>query len=95
MRSRYSAYVFEKEQYLLETWHPKTRPQFIPFDVETKWLGLTIEATERGGPLDMQGAVEFVASFETDGDPHSIHELSQFERVDGKWIYVDGTVKRR
>src|SRR5262245_41754905 len=42
MRSRYSAYVLCNEKYLLETWHPRTRPGSIPFSANVKWLGLRI-----------------------------------------------------
>src|SRR5690606_41619638 len=39
MRSRYSAFVLDELQYLLDTWHPDTRPaQLEPNPPGLKWL---------------------------------------------------------
>ena len=42
MRSRYTAYVLCNEPYLLDTWHPSTRPRHIAFDPQQRWLGLKL-----------------------------------------------------
>ena len=42
MRSRYSAFVLERADYLLATWHPSQRPAELPFEPGVKWLGLEI-----------------------------------------------------
>jgi SEC-C motif domain protein len=43
MRSRYSAYVLRLRDYLIDTWHPSTRPSdLLRFDANDKWLGLEI-----------------------------------------------------
>ena len=35
--------------------------------------------------------VEFVARYKPGGAPAvRLHEISRFERVDGRWLYVDG-----
>ena len=44
MRSRYSAFVLERERYLLDTWSPVQRPASLEFDSQTKWLGLSIKS---------------------------------------------------
>lgn len=89
MRSRYSAYVLANETFLLATWHPNTRPESVAFPDDVTWEGLqVIEAT--GGGLDARGTVEFKARFRRNDAPLELHELSTFERVDGKWVYIEG-----
>jgi SEC-C motif-containing protein len=91
MRSRYSAFVVCDESYLLATWHPDTRPGKVRLDQQQRWLGLSIRAIEAGGPEDVAGTVEFVARFKVEGKGHRLHELSRFEKIDGRWYYLDGT----
>jgi SEC-C motif-containing protein len=90
MRSRYSGFVLCDEPYLLTTWHPDTRPSRVRFDVKQRWLGLRIRDTEAGEPGDSTGTVEFVARFKIDGKGHRLHEVSRFEKVLGRWCYIDG-----
>lgn len=93
MRSRYSAYVLKLETYLLDTWHPRTRPAHLGLLQEaqqTRWLGLKILRHEAERD---RAVVEFVAKFKTGGgSAQRMHETSRFERVDGRWLYVDGDV---
>lgn len=92
MRSRYSAYVLLREDYLLRTWHESTRPQSLDFSAaETMtWLGLKIVRSEAGGPNDQQGVVEFVARYKIGGKAHRMGEISRFVRENGCWFYLDG-----
>ena len=90
MRSRYSAFVEGDEAYLAATWHPNTRPASIRLDPARRWLGLKVVATEAGRADDGQGTVEFVARYKVDGGGHRLHERSRFERLAGRWVYVDG-----
>lgn len=92
MRSRYSAFVLGLEDYLLDTWHPRTRPPHIGIDAAQKWLGLAIRHTEGGGENDERGVVEFIARFRLNGKAYRLHETSRFERIDGRWYYVDGDI---
>jgi SEC-C motif domain protein len=92
MRSRYSAYVRLREDYLLETWHVSTRPAELGLanDAPAKWLGLDIRRHEL---QDANHAiVEFVARYKINGRAHRLHEASRFVREDGRWFYVDGDV---
>ena len=43
MRSRYSAFVLEKADYLLSTWHSSHRPATLDFEPSVKWLGLQVQ----------------------------------------------------
>jgi len=91
MRSRYSAYVLGFAHYLLETWHPDTRPAVIEADPPgLRWLGLSIRQTRLLDPD--HATVEFVARFKLGSRAQRLHEISRFERVSGRWRYVDGEI---
>ena len=92
MRSRYSAYALQADKYLLETWHPTTRPKNNPSDDEdasTTWKNLEILRTEKGLKNDTDGIVEFIAQCEIKGNSSHVHETSNFVYEDGRWYYVD------
>ena len=92
MRSRYSAYVLGLEEYLLNTWHPNTRPKYLNLaNDRTKWLGLELIRFE---PNDDQAIVEFVAHFKDNDKAEKLHEVSQFRRIAGRWYYVDGEFQK-
>ncbi|MFI0514794.1 YchJ family protein [Streptomyces sp. WSLK1-5] len=86
MRSRYSAFVRLERDYLLRTWHPRTRPGALDLDAGMRWTGLEVLGTTGGSAFHDSGTVTFRASFKGG----SLHERSRFERVDGAWVYVDG-----
>jgi SEC-C motif-containing protein len=89
MRSRYSAYVLGLRDYLLQTWHPRTRPAALePEPRGLRWLGLEVRRHDVTGPHAAE--VEFVARSKLGGRAHRLHERSRFEREDGRWFYVDG-----
>ena len=91
MRSRYSAFVLNRHDYLKATWHASTRPVDVSQDEGTKWLGLEVR---RHTVIDADHAqVEFVARYRTAGRGARIHELSRFVREAGRWYYVDGDLK--
>jgi SEC-C motif-containing protein len=94
MRSRYSAYVLDRRDYLLATWHPRTRPALLePPEPGLKWLGLQLRGQVQ---QDADHAtVEFVARSKRGGRAHRLHELSRFERdaATGQWQYVDGDMR--
>ena len=89
MRSRYSAFVLEKSDYLLATWHASTRPPELKFDQPApRWLGLEIRAD--ASPATDHAIVEFVARFRVAGRAQRLHERSRFVREGGRWFYVAG-----
>ena len=92
MRSRYSAYVLMREDYLLRTWHESTRPARLDLQDAgpVKWLGLKILRREAGGVDDREAIVEFVARYQVNGRAERLHEVSRFVRDAGHWLYVDG-----
>jgi SEC-C motif domain protein len=91
MRSRYSAYVLKREDYLLATWHPRTRPAHLALASQQPaptWLGLEVKHFEE---LGEHATVEFIARLRYGGGKaQRMHEISRFEREDGRWYYVDG-----
>lgn len=88
MRSRYTAFVRERADYLLATWHASTRPAALDFDTGARWLGLEVRAAP---PADGDRAeVEFVARYRVAGRAVRLHERSRFVREGGRWFYVDG-----
>lgn len=90
MRSRYTAYVQRKADYLLATWHPSTRPKAIDFFANQEWLQLKIIATSQEGD---RATVAFEARSRIGGATHVLAETSRFMRENGRWFYVDGDVK--
>lgn len=90
MRSRYSAFVAGRVDYLLATWHPSTRPESLELDGGTVWRRLDVVRVEAGGPFDDRGVVEFAAHYRHDGERGAQREVSAFVREDGRWYYVDG-----
>ena len=91
MRSRYCAYVLNDKDYLLKTWHPKTRPDTLHLeDSPNHWIGLKIKATTLGQESDSTGTVHFIARFKNNGKAHKLEENSQFEKINGQWFYLRG-----
>lgn len=91
MRSRYSAYVLKREDYLLASWHPSTRPAHLKLQAQQpapSWLGLSVLRHE--GTADA-ALVEFVARLRYGGGKaQRMHEISRFVRELGRWYYLDG-----
>lgn len=92
MRSRFSAFALGAVEYLLISWHPDTRPAELTLDDTITWRRLQIVDTEAGGEDDTAGVVEFRAQYVHGGKRHILHERSRFERVTGRWRYLDGDI---
>ncbi|MBN2441559.1 MAG: YchJ family protein [Spirochaetales bacterium] len=97
MRSRYTAYVKKKINYLEITHSADTRKSLSlestkKWAEESKWLGLEILSTSKGGENDTTGVVEFIAEYEQEGINYSHHETGQFQKIDNKWYYKEGKI---
>jgi SEC-C motif-containing protein len=90
MRSRYSAFAVGDARYLLDSWHPRTRPESLTLDDGRRWTGLDVLGTSHGSLFDQEGFVEFRAHYLTGGVPGAQHERSRFVRDAGRWSYLDG-----
>lgn len=88
MRSRYTAFVLGRLDYLRTSWHPSTRPTELTLEPGVKWLGLQVRSHR---VVDADHAeVEFVARSRVGGRGRRLHERSRFVRENGRWVYVDG-----
>jgi SEC-C motif domain protein len=95
MRSRYVAFVKADVAYIERTRHPRSSNEFDEDAVRewaegSAWKGLAIAGTEAGGEGDETGAVDFVATYEEDGEPLEHKEHAVFVRHEGRWTFVDG-----
>ncbi len=91
MRSRYTAYVLQRNDYLMKTWHPETRPINLNLITDqSKWLGLTVKRSEQTAPD--QAIVEFIARYKVNGKAQRLHEISRFKCIDKQWYYLDGHI---
>jgi SEC-C motif domain protein len=93
MRSRYSAHVLGKIDYLAATLSAEQRADFDREQTEqsfgdVKWLGLEIRKTDKGGEADETGEVEFVARYRSGAEQSMHHELSFFTREEGRWVFA-------
>ncbi len=90
MRSRYTAYTLQREDYLLATWHSSTQPvqPIVTNEENSKWLGLQVKRHEQQD--ESHALVEFVARYKIGGRANRLHEVSRFVRENSRWFYVDG-----
>ena len=89
MRSRFSAFAVGDRNYLLRSWHPRTRPATLELDPDLRWYRLDVLSTTGGGPLESNGTVEFRAYYRSADGRGDQHEVSQFVRENHHWFYVD------
>lgn len=99
MRSRYSAYALGGlGNYLAATWHPDNLGVLSNDELNDRtsnWVGLNIiqSSVSKNG---IQGQVEFIAAFEDlhhQGKRQFLHEYSNFEKVNGAWVYTEGDIR--
>ena len=89
MRSRYSAYVQSKIQYLADTQlDPLDLKQAKKFSKQAKWQKLEVISTQGGQREDATGVVEFKAFYRMSGRLEVIHEVSYFEKKELGWLYL-------
>jgi len=94
MRSRFSAFALGGYgKYLLNSWLPSSSTGLSEFELSqlsVNWLRLEIIDKSQNGD---RGMVEFKAIFsDHQGQEKLHHEVSQFQRVSGRWYYADGRV---
>ena len=99
MRSRYSAYATVNVEYLHSTLHPDHQNDHDvnaarKWAEESDWVGLEIISTSAGGKDDNEGIVEFKATYRDKGNIRNLQEISRFQKVEDKWTYVDGEMRK-
>ena len=96
MRSRYTAYVLAKIDFLKQTLAPESRSDFDEtstrqWSKQAEWLGLEILSVQNGLETDKKGTVEFMAKYKYQDEVLEHHEVSQFRKTDsGDWFFIDG-----
>ncbi|MEE2959899.1 MAG: YchJ family metal-binding protein [Myxococcota bacterium] len=90
MRSRYSAFVAKASEYLLNTWHPDTRPPGIAPETGVRWTKLEVLEISEGLASDTKGTVEFRSHYKKSGIAHCHHEKGHFVKIEGQWHYLHG-----
>jgi len=96
MRSRYTAYTLANMAYIKKTMRGKPLDGFNEAEAETwakqdEWAGLEVLKSSMEDSNADIGYVEFIASYKDQGKKQSIHELSKFQRIEGKWFYTSGS----
>lgn len=95
MRSRYSAYAKVEIDYLYQTTHRSQRSTFnheesAAWSKKAQWISLEVLRTEKGGPDEDVGIVEFVARYREKERLVNHHEIAEFVRGEGGWRFKDG-----
>ncbi|MDR3311927.1 MAG: YchJ family protein [Spirochaetaceae bacterium] len=98
MRARYAAYATEHVDFILTSFEKQEKDNIDPegtrsWSSGSVWNGLTVIRTEKGGPGDTEGTVEFEADYTRKGLRELHHETARFKKVDGRWVYSDGDVR--
>jgi len=92
MRSRYTAFVQQHSEYLLRTWHSRTRPEYLNFaDNPVTWLKLTINYVSEIIADSTSGIVDFTTDYMEKSSICTLREKSTFLREDDRWFYLNGS----
>lgn len=96
MRSRFSAYALGGYgEYLISTWFPVSAKGLTVSGLSEKiveWQRLEVISSSQQGD---NGVVEFKAWFykaPRSDQMETMHEISEFVRVQSRWLYVGGRV---
>ncbi|MGC4090969.1 MAG: YchJ family protein [Polyangiaceae bacterium] len=95
MRSRYTAFATGKVDYIVATHDPERRSEVdeqgaADWSKNSEWLGFELISSEKGGPSDDAGVVEFVAKYKIKGVTLTHRERSIFRKAGDRWVFVDG-----
>lgn len=90
MRSRYTAYTQNNLDYIEKTMRGEALKRFDrKGGTGVEWIKLDVLFSEEEGN---EGTVQFIASFRHQGEERLLHEISSFQKVNGKWYYTKGIV---
>lgn len=90
MRSRFTAFVLQLEDYLLASWHPSTRPAELNLESASDWVALHILSSSEQGT---SGQVDFKAIYRLASGWGYLQEVSEFAQEGGWWYYLKGEIK--
>jgi SEC-C motif-containing protein len=99
MRSRYAAYALDLSDYIIETTHPNNpnfqtnteawREDLHKFSQLTQFDSLTVNEFIDGTD---EAFVTFTAYLRQAGNDNTFKERSRFEKLDGRWKYIEGEI---
>lgn len=97
VRSRFTAFKYQKLDYIYQTMLPKVRKKIPRATLEqmmtqVEWSKMEVKKVEGGGIEDEIGKVEFVAEMKAQGKTLPHHEVSFCQKVEGQWFYADAKV---
>jgi len=95
MRARYTSYVTGDVKFLKTSAVKAVQEEFDEAASEAwskaaEWHGLEIIRTEKGGPRNKEGIVEFRALYTANDEFCNHHEVSTFVKEKDGWKFVDG-----
>ncbi len=95
MRARYTAYVYSEIDFILKTILPKPDEKFDEKGIrrwseKSEWVSLEIVQTQKGGPDDDTGSVEFIANYRQKEVLRKHHEMASFKKNNGDWLFDEG-----
>ncbi len=99
MRARYSAYVKQEIDFIMNSCEKGDKIAEIDrkatedWSRNSKWHGLKILRTEKGGEGDDEGVVEFEAEYTSKGMHDVHHEIGGFKKINGEWFYSEGMMR--
>ncbi|WP_316356301.1 YchJ family protein [Candidatus Neptunichlamydia sp. REUL1] len=90
MRSRYTAYTQNNLDYIEKTMQGEALKRFDrKGGTGVEGIKLDVLFSEEEGNA---GTVQFIAHFRHQGEERLLHEISSFQKVNGKWYYTKGIV---
>ena len=95
MRARYTSYVTGDVMFLKTSAVQAVQDEFDEeacraWSRASTWHGLEIISTQKGGPREKSGVVEFRATYTANGEFCNHHEVSKFVKEKDGWKFVDG-----
>lgn len=99
MRARYTAYVKQEIDFIINTCEDSDEVAEIDrkatedWSKSSTWHGLQILRTDKGTEADEEGVVEFEATYTRKQIRDVHHEMAYFKKIDGKWFYSVGQLK--
>lgn len=92
MRSRYTAFTQANMDYIANTMLSPAADGFDPESEKAACMRIQWHKLEvlHAFFKDGKGFVEFKADFSEDETEQVLHELSEFQQVEGRWYYING-----
>lgn len=96
MRSRYTAYTQANIDYIADTMQGSAAEDFdkehaAHWSKHLQWLGLKVIRSIQDND---KGTVEFIATYSQNGNQENLYEISDFQKIEGKWFYIDGNTPK-